>query len=155
MQTKGLALSTAAALGISLLSLAPVARAANDSNAEAMECHMTFTLSGWSAIYETASGSGTVTCDNGQSLPVTLSAKGGGLTLGKYKIDDGHGDFTDVTDIRQVLGSYARANAHVGAVKSVRASAMTKGNISLALSGHGSGWDIGVGFSRFTIKAAE
>lgn len=155
MQTHGLALSAAATLGIGLLLLAPGARAANDADSSAMDCHMTFTLSGWSAIYETASGSGTVTCDDGQSLPVTLDAKGGGLSFGKYKIDDGHGDFTDVTNIRQVLGSYARASAHAGAGESAHASAMTKGNISLALSGQGTGWDIGVGFSGFTIKAAK
>jgi hypothetical protein len=155
MRTKGLAISTAAALGIGLVSLAPGALAANDSNAGTMDCHMTFALHGWSAIYKTASGSGTVTCDNGQTMPVTLSAKGGGLTVGKYRIDDGHGAFTDVTNIHQVLGSYARASAHAGAGETAHASAMTKGNISLAISGHGTGWDIGVGFSGFTIKAAE
>lgn len=155
MRTKGLAISTAVALGIGVLSLSTGALAANDSNAEAMDCHMTFTLHGWSAIYKTASGSGMVTCDNGQSMPVTLSAKGGGLSVGKYKIDDGHGAFTDVTDMRQVLGSYARASAQAGAGESAHASAMTKGNISLAITGRGTGWDIGVGFSGFTIKAAE
>ena len=155
MQTQGLVLSIAAALGMGLVSLAPGALAANDSNAAAMDCHMTFTLSGWSAIYKTATGSGTVTCDNGQSMPVTLHAKGGGLTFGKYKLDDGHGAFTDVGDIRQVLGTYARATAHVGAAQSAHASAMTKGDISLAISGHGTGWNIGVGFSGFTIKSAQ
>jgi hypothetical protein len=155
MRTKGFVISTAAALGIGLLSLTPGALAANDSNAGPMECHMAFTLHGWSAIYKTANGSGRVTCDNGQSMPVTLSAKGGGLSVGKYKIDDGHGAFTDVTNIRQVLGRYARTSAQAGAGETAHASAMTKGNISLALSGHGTGWDIGVGFSGFTIKAAE
>jgi len=155
MRTKGFVISTAAALGIGLLSLTPGALAANDSNAGPMECHMAFTLHGWSAIYKTANGSGRVTCDNGQSMPVTLSAKGGGLSVGKYKIDDGHGAFTDVTNIRQALGRYARTSAQAGAGETAHASAMTKGNISLALSGHGTGWDIGVGFSGFTIKAAE
>jgi hypothetical protein len=155
MHTKGLVLSIAAALAIGLASLAPGASAANDSNAGAMDCHMTFTLSGWSAIYKTATGSGTVTCDNGQSMPVTLSAKGGGLSFGKYRLEDGHGAFTDVTNIDQVLGTYARATAHAGAAKSAHASAMTKGDISLAISGHGTGWNIGVGFSGFTIKTAN
>lgn len=155
MHTKGLVLSIAAALGIGLVSLAPGASAANDSNAGAMDCHMTFTLSGWSAIYKTATGSGTVTCDNGRSMPVTLSAEGGGLSFGKYKLEDGHGAFTDVTNIDQVLGTYARATAHAGAAKSAHASAMTKGDISLAISGHGTGWNIGVGFSGFTIKTAN
>jgi hypothetical protein len=155
MHTKGLVLSIAAALGIGLVSLAPGASAAHDSNAGAMDCNMTFTLSGWSAIYKTATGSGTVTCDNGRSMPVTLSAEGGGLSFGKYKLEDGHGAFTDVTNIDQVLGTYARATAHAGAAKSAHASAMTKGDISLAISGHGTGWNIGVGFSGFTIKTAN
>ena len=155
MHTKGLVLSIAAALAIGLASLAPGASAANDSNAGAMDCHMTFTLSGWSAVYKTATGSGTVTCDNGRSMPVTLSAKGGGLSFGKYRLEDGHGAFTDVTNIDQVLGTYARATAHAGAAKSAHASAMTKGDISLAISGHGTGWNIGVGFSGFTIKSAN
>jgi hypothetical protein len=155
MHTKGLVLSIAAALAIGLAPLAPGASAANDSNAGAMDCHMTFTLSGWSAVYKTATGSGTVTCDNGQSMPVTLSAKGGGLSFGKYRLEDGHGAFTDVTNIDQVLGTYARATAHAGAAKSAHASAMTKGDISLAISGHGTGWNIGVGFSGFTIKTAN
>jgi hypothetical protein len=155
MHTKGLVLSIAAALAIGLAPLAPGASAANDSNAGAMDCHMTFTLSGWSAVYKTATGSGTVTCDNGRSMPVTLSAKGGGLSFGKYRLEDGHGAFTDVTNIDQVLGTYARATAHAGAAKSAHASAMTKGDISLAISGHGTGWNIGVGFSGFTIKTAN
>ncbi len=59
--------------------------------AAATVCEMRFTLSGWSAIYKTASGRGTITCDNGQKANVSLDAKGGGLTAGKYKIRDGYG----------------------------------------------------------------
>lgn len=113
---------------------------------------MTFTLNGWSAVYKTASGSGTVNCSDSQSMPITISAKGGGLTFGKYKINDGNGDFTGVTNINDVLGSYAEASAHAGAVKSSHALALTKGSVSLALTGTGNGWGIGVGFAGFTIK---
>ena len=155
MQTQRLALSIATALGIGLISLAPRALAANDSDGATMDCHMTFTLSGWSAIYNTATGSGTVTCDNGRSMPVTISARGGGLSFGKYRLEDGHGVFSDVTNIDQVLGTYARATVHAGAAKSAHSSAMTKGGISLAISGHGTGWNIGAGFSGFTIKSAQ
>jgi len=155
MQTSKLSLSLATALGIGLLALAPGALAANDSNAGNMDCHMTFTLHGWSAVYETAGGSGTVTCDNGQTMPVTLSAKGGGLSVGNYRLTDGRGSFTDVSNIHQVLGSYARATAHAGAAQSAHASVMTKGDISLAIRGHGTGWNVGVGFSGFTIKPAQ
>lgn len=129
----------------------PGARAADTT----MKCTMHFTLSGWSAIYQTADGHGTVTCANGQSMKVDITAKGGGLTVGKYKVDDGRGHFSGVNSIEDVLGSYATANAHAGAVGSSHAAAMTKGDVSLALTGTGKGWDIGAGFSAFTINRAR
>lgn len=122
--------------------------------AETMKCTMKFTLSGWSIIYKTANGTGVVTCTNGQSMPVKIDAKGGGLSVGKYQLDHGVGHFSGVTDIDQVLGSYATASAHAGVVGSTRAAAMTKGNVSLALTGTGKGWDIGAGFSSFSIARA-
>lgn len=136
------------------LTLAPLA-AAGVSGAQAaqtMKCTMKFTLSGWSAIYQTADGNGTVKCANGQSMKVHISAKGGGLTVGKYELDDGVGHFSGVSNIDDVLGGYATANAHVGVVGSSHAAAMTKGNVSLALTGTGKGWDIGAGFEGFTIS---
>ncbi|MGH8145673.1 MAG: hypothetical protein ACREPY_05015 [Rhodanobacteraceae bacterium] len=123
--------------------------------ADTMKCKMTFDLSGWSVIYSTASGHGTVTCSNGQSMNVDISAKGGGLTVGKYKLTDGHGKFSHISNINDVLGTYATAHAHAGVVGSSRAAAMTKGDVSLALSGTGQGWNVGAGFSGFTIKKAQ
>lgn len=155
MRTQTLAFTLASALGIGLLSLAPAAVAANTQGTHTIDCHMTFKLSGWSVIYKTASGSGTVRCDNGQSMQVTLSAKGGGLTVGKYKITDGKGHITGLTSIHEVIGTYANATAHAGVVSSSHAAAMTKGNVSLALTGTGTGWDIGAGFSGFTISKAD
>jgi hypothetical protein len=119
-----------------------------------IDCKLEFNLSGWSLFYKTASGTGTISCDNGQSMPVTISAKGGGLTFGKSSIEDGVGAFSGVIDIEQTLGSYASAEAHAGAVKSSKAMVVTKGEVSLALSGTGKGWDVGVGFGKFTIKQA-
>lgn len=154
MQSKKFcALAVASALGAGLLLSAAPALAAD--NAQTLTCQMKFTLSGWSAIYSTATGSGTVTCNNGESLPVTLDAKGGGVTVGKYKINDGHGDFTGVMNIHDVLGDYVKATAHAGAVKSAHAAVMSKGSVSLAISGTGNGWDLGVGVEGFTIKAAR
>lgn len=117
-----------------------------------LECRLSFTMSGWSVFYKTASGTGTVTCDNGQSLPVRISAKGGGLTVGKTRIDNGTGRFSGVANIRDVIGGYATAEAHAGAVKSVKAQVVTKGPISLALSGTGEGWDLGIAFGSFVIS---
>ncbi len=115
-------------------------------------CEMQFTLKGWSAFYKTAKGHGTITCDNGQKASVRIEAKGGGLTAGKSQVNDGHGKFSSVNDISELFGSYGAASAAAGAGKSGEAHAMTKGEVSLALSGHGTGFELGVSFSKFTIK---
>ena len=117
-----------------------------------VSCHLTFTMKGWSAFYKTASGSGTIKCSNGQSKTVKLTAKGGGLTVGKSSIEDGHGEFSGATGLDEVLGSYVAAEAHAGAVKSSQAQVMTKGEVSLALSGTGRGWDLGIAFGKLTIE---
>lgn len=117
-----------------------------------LSCTMSFQLSGWSLFYKTASGSGTVRCSDGQSLHVQLRAKGGGLTFGKTRITDGIGKFSGVTSVRDVLGHYANAEAHAGAEKAADAQVLTKGNVSLALSGKGSGWNLGVAFGAFIIE---
>ena len=64
-------------------------------------CKLTFTMKGWSAFYKTSSGTGTIKCNNGQSMNVTLEAKGGGLTVGKSSIEDGHGEFSAVNNIER------------------------------------------------------
>jgi hypothetical protein len=130
-----------------LLSLAPSAHAGD------LTCKMTFDMSGWSAFYKTASGTGNIQCSNGQSMAVKVSAKGGGITFGKNRIRNGFGEFANVGDIRDVLGSYATVEAHAGTEKSASAQAMTNGKVSLALSGKGKGWNLGVAFSKFTISA--
>lgn len=130
------------------LALAAPAQAAGP-----IDCRLDFELSGWSLFYKTASGNGTVSCDNGQSLAVRIEARGGGLSFGKSKISNGVGEFSGVHDIGEVLGSYATAEAHAGAVRSSKAQAMTKGDVALALAGTGEGWDIGVAFGKFTISA--
>src|SRR5699024_6788905 len=99
MQTKLLTLALASSLSAGLFVLVPAAYATTPSpqrtpaatpaypattgrSENTIECKMRFTLSGWSAIYKTAHGKGTVTCDNGQTMDVILDAKGGGLTAG-------------------------------------------------------------------------
>lgn len=154
MRTKMLCIATASALCLGAVSTGAMAADNSMDNDNAMSCSMSFTLSGWSAAYKTAHGKGTVKCGD-ETMPVTIDAKGGGLTLGSYKINDGQGEFTNVTSMNQVLGDYAMADAHAGAAKSARGAVMTKGDVTLALSGTGDGWDIGIGFGKFTIKSAD
>lgn len=117
-----------------------------------VSCSMTFQMKGWSAFYKTATGTGTIKCSNGQSATVKLDAKGGGLTFGKSSIEDGKGEFSGAASINELFGSYVEAEAHAGAVKSSKASVMTKGEVSLALSGTGRGWDLGIAFGKLTIS---
>ena len=84
-------------------------------------------------------------------MHVKLSAKGGGLTVGK-SVEDGHGEFSSVAHIDDVLGSYAAAQAHAGAINSAQVQAMTKGEVSLALSGKGHGWELGISFGELKIE---
>ncbi|GAP66206.1 hypothetical protein MBSD_n1509 [Mizugakiibacter sediminis] len=144
MRTLSMLAAAVLACGIALLPSAP-ARAGD------VTCKMTFTLSGWSAFYKTYSGSGHVTCSNGQSANVRIRSKGGGLTFGKSTIH-GKGEFTGVGSIGDIYGAYANANAHAGAAKSAGATVVTKGSVSLALAGKGEGWDIGIDFGKFVIE---
>ena len=126
---------------------------ARSARAADISCKMSFQLSGWSLFYKTASGSGTVRCSNGQTLHVKLRAKGGGLTFGKTRISHGIGKFSGVSNVREVLGHYANAEAHAGVEdKAVAAQVLTKGNVSLALSEKGEGWNLGVAFGAFIIE---
>jgi hypothetical protein len=138
----------ATALFASMLLAASGAQARDGS----MTCKMQYTLTGWSVIYKHAEGKGTVRCSNGQSMAVKLSAKGGGLTLGKYKVHNGFGEFSGVRNIRDVLGTYASAGADAAAGPGVTSQAMTKGDVSLALSGTGEGVNLGVAITGFTIS---
>ncbi|MDR3629588.1 MAG: hypothetical protein P4L42_04560 [Desulfocapsaceae bacterium] len=116
-------------------------------------CTMTFAMKGWSALYQTASGHGSIRCTNGQSSRVRLNMRGGGLTAGQYKVR-GKGDFTGVQNISDIYGAYVATDAHAGVVKSGNAQVMTKGTVSLAIASKGEGIDIGVGISRFVIQPA-
>ena len=124
------------------------ARAA-DAN---VDCNLRFNLSGWSIIYKHAEGSGTITCDNGQKASVKIEVIGGGLTAGKYRIDNGKGEISHVRSIDDVFGDYAQAGAEAGVVKSGQAQVLTKGTTSLALAGTGEGVNLGVSIGKFSIK---
>jgi hypothetical protein len=123
--------------------------------ADKITCHMNFQLHGWSVFYKTAKGQGEVSCSNGQSMPVKLKIKGGGITFGKSTVDHGHGKFTGVYDISEVLGSYGYGGAHAGATKSANATVLTKGPVSLAINGTGRGFDVGVDVGAFIISRSD
>lgn len=135
-----------------LLTVASSATAAAERD---LSCNLTFISSEWSAVYASAKGSGTVSCEDGSSMPVAIRAKGIGLTAGKWKITDGKGKFTHVTRIEDVLGSYAALSGDIGVAKAGTARVLTKGKVSLALAGTGEGFDVGITISDFEITAPD
>lgn len=138
-------------LATSALAIALIAPHVHASDRD-IDCKLDYQLTSWSLVYKHATGRGMVRCDNGQVLPVRITAQGLGLTAGKWKIDNGVGRFTDVHNIREVYGNYAQASANAGLVKSAETQVLSKGNVSLALAGGGEGINIGVEVGAFHIK---
>jgi len=126
-------------------------------SAAAAEAHCTlhFNMAGGGAFYKHSTGTGEITCDNGQRLAVSIESKGGGLTFGHSEIKDGVGKFSPVADVHELIGGYATAEADAGAGDASKAQVVTKGSISLALSGTGSGHTLGVSFGSFIITARK
>jgi len=116
-----------------------------------IDCKMEFNLSGWSAIYSTSKGEGTITCNNGATAKVKLKSHGGGITFGKSDVIGGTGHFTGAKNIEELYGSYAQSEANAGAGKSASAQAMTKGEVSLSLAGTGRGVNVGFSFGKFDV----
>jgi hypothetical protein len=134
-----------AVLALTLLVAGPV-------QAQTTTCRLSFSLTEWAVGVKVAHGSGTITCENGQTAQVKLEATGIGLVAGKNVVRDGHGKFTGVSDIREVFGTYASADAQAGVGKSGDAGALTKGPVSLALAAKGTGVELGLSVSAFTIS---
>jgi hypothetical protein len=126
-----------------LLALAAPARAET-------VCRIRYQASGWSFFYKTASGTGHISCDNGQRADVAIRVVGGGPTVGITEIT-GKGTFSAVPDIGELFGEYGSAVAHAGVIRSGEAHVVTKGPVSLGLAGTGRGIDVGISFGKFEI----
>ena len=151
LKTRSLISVAGLATALALALPAPAARAASPD----INCRMDYHLTGWSLVYKHTTGTGVVTCDNGATMNVRLSARAIGATVGKWKIDNGVGRFSDVHNIREVLGNYAQANANAAVVKAAEAQVLTKGNVSLALAGGGEGVALGVDVGTLHIDPAK
>lgn len=116
-----------------------------------VSCHLTYSLSGWSAIYQHAEGRGHITCDNGERAEVNMRMHGGGLTAGKFHVT-GTGAISNVYGLRDVFGSYVQSGASAGVVRSGTAQVLTKGTVSIALQGTGEGINLGVAIDKVDIE---
>ncbi len=139
-------------VGFTPLALSSETAASTPAAGKPKDCDMTYTLKGWSAVYKTAKGDGTITCNNGETAQVAISVHGGGLTFGKTEIYNGKAEISGVKSINDIYGSYAAVAAHAGVVKAGAIEVMTKGPVSLALAGAGGGVDVGIDFSKFDIS---
>ena len=139
-------------LAIALLMTACVLFAGPVASAQSTKCQISYDLKGWSVFYKTSKGTGRITCTNGQSSDVRLSAHGGGLTFGTFTVIDGMGTFSSVRDIADLYGSYVEATAHAGAGGSTAARAMAKGDVNLFLAGTGQGVSLGFAFGALRIQ---
>ncbi len=136
-----------------VLLLLPAAVSAEDKyDPEFTQCEMVFNIKGWSLFVKRARGEGTISCDNGESAEVTIKSLGGGLTIGKSEMIGATGKFTAVRAIGEIFGTFVEAEAHAGATQSGSASVLTKGDISLAVSGTGHGVNLGASIGGFTIS---
>jgi len=122
------------------------------ASADMTTCKIHYTLKGWSFLYKIYRGNGSIICQNGQQARVKIISQGGGPTIGKSEIANGKGIFSEVRDIHETFGTYIALDAHAGVVRSVEGLAMTKGEVSLALTGKGRGFDLGFALEAFTIR---
>ena len=114
-------------------------------------CTMTYHLSGFSLAYKQYDGTGNISCSNGEHATVSLSSKSIGFTIGKSEID-GTGTFSAVKNLNEIYGSFLSLEGNAGATTSVDGQVLTRGEVSLALSGKGRGIDIGVSLGALTIS---
>jgi hypothetical protein len=142
------------ALGLAILVALPAL--AEDEQAESkIKCEMEFSMKGWAALYRTGSGSGTITCANGETIDVVLESRGFGLAAGKAEVSDARGIFSPVAKTEELLGTYIGRSAVAGAGAADAAGAFTKGDVSLAVYGEGEGKGLAAGGAKLTIKRKE
>jgi hypothetical protein len=117
-------------------------------------CKMTYRLKGWSFAYKQYDGTGAVSCSNGQQARVILASKSLGFSIGVSEIE-GTGQFTELKDINEIYGTFASLEGHAGVTKSAAGQVLTRGVVSLVLSGEGRGIDIGVTLGGLKISPGE
>lgn len=146
--------SRAAGLAASVLIVLALQATGPDASyaADRIKCELSYTIKGWSVVYRTGKGSGTISCSDGTRASVSIMTHGGGLTLGTFQVIDGKGGFSRVYAVDDLFGTYVEAVGHAGAGSSVEGRGMFKGNSSLAISGNGTGINLGFAFGGFTIR---
>lgn len=136
-----------------IIMFSPHLTAALETDDEKLECRISFSSDEWSAAYARMVGQGVVSCNDGSSQPVWLWAEGVGVTAGMWKITDGKGRFHNVVRIDDVLGEYISLSGDIGISKAVTARILSKGEVTLSLTGKGEGFDVGIAINKVKITA--
>jgi hypothetical protein len=114
-------------------------------------CRLEYETHAWSVFYKNVTGTGTVTCENGESANVTLQFHGGGITFGVSDLN-GVVRFSQVRDVSEVVGAYFTVEGHAGLSRSVEGRAGTRGPVWISQSGKGRGFDLGFAFGALSIR---
>jgi hypothetical protein len=132
-----------------VLAVAPMMLSAAESH---VDCNLRFTAGQWSPQQAAVTGAGMLTCTNGSAMPVMVGASGPGIAAGRWSITDGRGAFGRVARIEDILGSYAAIEGDIGVSAAGTVQALTKGKLSLRLSGKGQGFSAGIAIRDFSIS---
>jgi hypothetical protein len=114
-------------------------------------CRLDYQTHAWSVFYRNVTGTGTVTCEDGERAEVTLQYHGGGITFGVSDLS-GVVRFSQVRDASEVLGAYFTVEGHAGLVHSVEGRAGTRGPVWISQAGNGRGFDLGFAFGALSIR---
>lgn len=120
-----------------------------------IKCTLDYNTKSWSALYKSGHGTGTVTCNNGQTAKVDLRYHGVGVEFGKEKTVNGTGTFSDLKSLDQIYGSYATSSGSAAVAGAATGQVLTKDGISLSMGGTGKGVDLGFNFGDFSIKPVK
>lgn len=113
-------------------------------------CQMHYHLSGFSLVFRYYTGTGEITCRNGQRANAALTSTSIGFSIGKSEFE-GVAHFSEVKGIDEIWGNYMSLESHAGFLKSFDAQLLTRGEISMALDGQGRGVDIGATIGNLNI----
>lgn len=135
---------------VACIMASPIFRAAEGH----LDCTLRFTARQWSPLRGAVTGTGMLMCTDGSAVPVIVDASGPGITAERWNITDGWGVFDHVTRMEDALGRYTAIEGDIGVSAAGTVQTLTKGKLSLGLSGKGKGFVAGIAIRNFSISRA-
>jgi hypothetical protein len=116
-----------------------------------VSCEMDFSMKGWAVVITEGKGEGKVVCSNGETAEVAIASHGIGLSAGKAELVHARGEFTGVSRLEDLLGTYSSQTRTGGAGEAGGVALLTKGSVSLTVYAKGEGMGISTALGRITI----